>query len=482
MRWLPLTLLLACSGGKDADSTTPTGAPAGTAAGTPSSGSPSTGSPGTGTPGTGTPTGTATGNPCALVTFADGLTPSAEVHVDDAGSDATGDGTAGNPYATLERAAGDAVPGTAIVVHEGTYAGGDFLTDLRGTAQAPIWVGGAAGEARPVIEGGAEALHLIRPAYVVLHDLEARNTTANGINIDDGGDYADPDAAHHVVVRDVFIHDIGTGGNNDCLKLSGLRNHTVVDSEFARCGGGISGSGVDHVGCHDGLIANNRFTELSGSGVQTKGGSTNITIRGNWFEDAGERALNLGGSTGTAFFRPPLDPANPNAEARGLKVHANVFIGSTSPLAFVGCTDCEALHNTLIDPGNWLVRILQESVTDATWTFDETANGTLANNQFVFRRADVGTEVNVGANTQADTFTWTNNGFWASDDPGNSQPNLPGTETGTVLGEPVFADVEYRPDGASPALGAGAPTTLVCDRDGRPFDPTSPAIGAYAAP
>lgn len=77
-------------------------------------------------------------------TFETGKQPLAEIHVA-----TTGNGSAGSPFATIERAAQAALPGTAIRVHAGTYAGGLFVGDLAGTLAAPIWVGGAPGEARP---------------------------------------------------------------------------------------------------------------------------------------------------------------------------------------------------------------------------------------------------------------------------------------------------------------------------------------------
>ena len=55
---------------------------------------------------------------------------------------------------------------------------------------------------------------------------------------------------------------------NDIKKLSGLDDYWVLDSRFARCGGGNSGSGIDHVGCHHGVVAGNVFDTMSGNGVQ----------------------------------------------------------------------------------------------------------------------------------------------------------------------------------------------------------------------
>jgi hypothetical protein len=240
--------------------------------------------------------------PCAdVATFEAGLSPSREIHVAVDGSNQTGDGSAANPYATIPFAAARATPGTALRVHAGAYAGGNFVEDLHGTAKAPIWIGGAPGEDRPVIQGGTEGLHLIRPRYLIVHDLEIRSASGNGLNCDDGGEYANAEAARYVVFRGLSIHDIGGDGNQDGLKLSGLNDYFVLDSEFARSGGNDSGSGIDHVGCHRGVIARCTFREMSGNAVQCKGGSEDITIQWCRMIEAGQRAVNIGGSTGFEF-------------------------------------------------------------------------------------------------------------------------------------------------------------------------------------
>ena len=422
----------------------------------------------------------------AISTFADGLTPTAEVHVAIGGDDQSGDGSSGNPFATIERAADEAGPGTAIRVHAGTYAGDQYLSGLQGTAAAPIWLGGAPGEDRPVLQGGGEGLHLSSVRYLVVHDLEVSGSTQNGINCDDSGEYDNPDATRHVVFRDLYVHDVGSGGNQDCLKLSGVDDFFVLGSEFARCGGGGSGSGVDHVGCHDGVLAHNHFHELSGNAVQAKGGSRDLSIRWNRMEDAGERAVNMGGSTGFEFFRPPLEFFEPNAEAWNIEVLANEIRGSTAALAFVGCVDCVAANNTIVDPERWVARILQETTTTALYTFEPAKNGVLVNNLVYYDRGLLSTHINVGANVDEQSFSFAHNLWYAHDDAGNSAPDLPVVEESAVIGQdPGLSDVaggDYSIAAASPAAGAGqAVAGLTGDIAGACYA-EPPSIGAREVP
>lgn len=414
-----------------------------------------------------------------IVTFADGIRPSVELHVAVGGDDRTADGSPERPFASIAAAAHAARPGAAIRVHSGRYQGGQWVENLRGSAGAPIWLGGAPGEEPPLIEGGGEGLHLVRPAYVVLHDLVVQDARHNGINCDDGGDYADPTAAHHLVFRGLAVHDIGGTGNEDCLKLSGVRDFLVVDSRFAACGGGGSGSGIDLVGCHRGAIVRNHFRDHSANAVQVKGGSSEIEIRRNWMERAGQRAVNMGGSTGAAYFRPPLSTGSPNAEARRVQLVANVIIGGLTPFAFVGCVDCLAAHNTIINPERWSLRILQETVSSADYVFEPCSRGRVLNNLFYFSRRQVATDVNIGPNTAPDTFTFRHNLWYAWDDPGRSQPVLPVTEVGAVIGRDPKLDVQYAIGPESPAFSAGLPGLGIrADFRGNCYrDP--PSIGAY---
>jgi hypothetical protein len=422
-------------------------------------------------------------------TFEDGLSPTGEIHVATDGADDPGCGAQNDPCATIEYAAGGAEPGDAVIVHEGIHAGGGYISDLAGTAQAPIWIGGAAGEQRPVIDGGGQAFQLSRVRYLIVHDLEVRNSTQNGINCDDGGDYDDPEATRWVIFRDLYIHDVGAGGNQDCLKLSGLYDYWVLDSEFAACGGGQSGSAIDHVGCHRGLLVGNDFHDLTAAGnaVQCKGGSTDIEIRGNSIVDGGARAINMGGSTGFEFFRPPLSMNEPNAEARDIRVIANVFRGSTTPIAFVGCVDCLAAHNTIDGPENWVARILQETSSTNEYEFLPASNSRFVGNIVHFELAGLSTFVNVGPDTDPDSFVFANNVWYAWDDPGQSDPGngLPVAEQDGVYGQdPGFADAgngDYHISPQSPAAGAGAGLDeLGADFDGVCYG-SPPSAGAFEA-
>src|SRR5690606_24292719 len=103
--------------------------------------------------------------------------------------------------------------------------------------------------------------------------------------------------------------------------------------------------------------------------------------------------------------------------------------------AFVGCVDCLVAHNAVVGTTRWLVRILQETVSQSGYTFEPARDGRVINNSFVWRDAALSTHVNVGPNTEPTTFSFSHNLWYAMDAPNESTPMLPVSEDGSVIGQ-----------------------------------------------
>lgn len=363
--------------------------------------------------------------PCdAPATFADGLVPSRILHV--APGAINGDGSAGSPFGSIAAAAAVATPGTFIKLAPGEHATNQFIPDLRGTPQAPIWIGGAPGT-YPVIRGGSEALHLTRPAYVVVQNIEIRDQTDNGINIDDGVGDGD---AHHVALLALYVHRIDEDSTTACIRAAGVDNFYVYGSGATRCG-----VGIDMIGVHDAIVARNLLTSGTTAAVQARGGSTDIDIRQNRIRDGIAAGVSLGGTTSLALFRPPLSTTTENAEARRLRAFNNIITGDTwVPFAFVGCVDCLVAHNLTYGSPGQLVRILQGTPSQGGYSIEPTRDGRVINNSFVWNGFVTGTHVEAGPFTSASTFTFSNNLWYSTSQPSFSTPILPVTETGSVIG------------------------------------------------
>lgn len=378
----------------------------------------------------------------------------------------------GADFATLADAGPSLEAGDSVTVLDGFYSNGtQFLFDLTGTAEAPILIKSESLYGA-IFDGSAESIHLVRCKHVILDGFLIQHQTGNGMNIDDGGNYDVP--THHITIRNCHFRDIDAVGNNDLLKLSGLDDFHIHHCVFEN---GAAGSGVDMVGCHNGIIEDCIFNNTGNSGIQAKGGTQYIRIQRNEFRDIAQRAINIGGSTGLEFFRPPLtDPIVNAFEAANIEVFSNLFIGSWSPIAYVGCINCVVRNNTFYQPQNWAIRILQETTVPG---FLPCSDNEFSNN-IVFLANDI-TEVNIGPNTSPATFEFSNN-LWFNAANNFWLPVLPVNDENQIIADPMFADAEAEEFALleqSPAIAMGYPF----DNPDTDFElylfSNPPAIGAF---
>ncbi|MBK9336120.1 MAG: DUF5123 domain-containing protein [Lewinellaceae bacterium] len=380
----------------------------------------------------------------------------------------------GHSYANLTSAANNAAPGDTILLHAGTYPGGLHITNLQGTAGAWITIRNAPGET-VLFEGGGNAIQFTDPAWLHLRGLIFQHQTGNGLNTDDGGTYTTP--AHDIIFEDCTFRNISATGNNDLLKLSGLDHFQILRCTIQN--GAAGGSGIDMVGCHHGLIRACYFENLGSNAIQTKGGCADIQIERNFFRNGGQRTLNLGGSTGLAFFRP--DTAH--FEAADIRVFSNIIVGSWAAVAYVGAVNVRVENNTIYNPQNWVLRILQETVDPDR--FLECGDNTFRNN-IVHLDHNLNTETNIGPNTRPETFVFSNNLWFNTALPNWSGPDIPTADPNMVLNQnPLFANPaadDFHLPAGSPAAGAGAPPPAgtAFDYYGAGFA-VPPSIGAIEA-
>lgn len=353
-----LGLLVACNGGSGTPTTGEPGSSSssetGTTNATPTTGDPQPTSgtvPTTTTPdptsgttagsGDDTTSDTTTGEPAAcgaVVTFADGKQPTAELHVATDGADGPTCGAVDAPCGSIEFAAGLAAPGTAVRIHSGTYAPDQYISDLAGTADAPIWISG---------EPGAKIgpLTLESASHIVVSDLEIAGSDGHVLHFF----FAD-----HLLFRRLKIHDAGLG----CIKGSQTTAAYVEDSELWAAGQVNAHPILDYVGVNTGHIVRSDFHDGPGVMIMLKGGTSDLLFAWNQVHQQSSpgNALALGQSTGPEFFQP-IDAA-----FEGLRIVAfanRLYDLVGAPVAFEGCKDCAAVRNTIWNcTGPQLVRFL----------------------------------------------------------------------------------------------------------------------------
>lgn len=325
--------------------------------------------------------------------------------------------TAGQLGAALH----DLKSGTTLRLAPGDYPGGHSVTGIEN-----LTIEALDATNPPHFKGGANAWHFSRCHGLTLRDIRLSGQTANGLNLDDGGDLDNPTTG--ITIERVEVRDIGPKGNHDGIKCSGLDKLTIRDCTITSWGG----QGIDFVGCHHSLITGCRFTGKEGftasAAIQLKGGTSDVIVEKCRFTDAGERPLNVGGSTGLPYFRPQ----DAKYEASRIVVRESVIEGSLCAAAFVGVDGAEFSGNTIRFPTKWIFRILQETKEPR---FVPCRNVLIKDNKITFRRSQVQTDINIGGGTAPETFRFEGNTWLAEDRPDRSRPRLPVEETNGGYGK-----------------------------------------------
>jgi hypothetical protein len=310
--------------------------------------------------------------------------------------------------------------GAVLKIAPGEYAPGNHVSGIE-----RLTVEALDPENPPLFRGGKEGWHFSRCANLTLRHLKVRGQSGNGINLDDGGELAQPVTG--ITIQSVEISDIGPTGNHDGIKCSGLDKLTIRDCTLR----GWGGQGIDFVGCHQSLITGCRFVGKEGfsasAGIQLKGGTSDVIVEKCHFTDAGERPLNVGGSTGLEYFRPQ----GAEHEAARIVVRDNIIEGGMCSAAFVGVDGAVFTGNTIRFPAKWIFRILQEKRGP---DFVPCRNVVIKSNRITFRRSQVRFDINTGPGTAPETFRFEGNHWFAEDNPQMSKPNLPVKEKDGVYG------------------------------------------------
>ncbi len=214
---------------------------------------------------------------------------------------------------------------------EGRISGKNFLT-LNGTASAPIWIRGEPGA---VIDG----LFLLKSSnHVIIEDLEFTGSHDHQLHIQD---------SHYILMQGLDIHHPA----RYCLKVYHgshiyLFHSSLHDAE----------TNTTWIGTHNGRILGNHLSKAAKNMLVLKGGSQDIFVAFNEFENQVNSTagpIQLGNATGAEHF----NPLNADYEGLRLVLFANMIHGVTAtPVSFMGCRDCAAIHNTIYD-----VRLIQDA-------------------------------------------------------------------------------------------------------------------------
>lgn len=382
----------------------------------------------------------------------------------------------GQPYPTLQAAAPYIKAGDTVYLHNGEYRGYSFAQGLRGDTTAWITFMPYRNE-QPIIRGNWQLSSI---AYVRFERLrfqgDATSTSGPFLNIDNSGNCATQ--SHHVVISECSFEDNQQGNT---LKFGGVDDFEVAGCIFRNQGDGNAGLALNV--CHRGWVHDNVFENVQGRAVQFKLGTTSVRFERNLVVGCGtiDAALRIGEAGGINFHCP-----EDNWTARDIKVYSNIIIGGRTAFAIGQAQQCRIVHNTFINPLQFVFRILGEQPQ-----FRCDSNSIINNIFYLTATRYFNGSSGSGTNIDYRSHVVDHNLFFFAADP-TWQPDpyrgpydmeeLSGIQlTGNIGGDPLFVDMssrDVRIRSSSPAIGAGRiisePRT---DFFGHPFR-TPPSIGA----
>ena len=148
------------------------------------------------------------------------LASAATINVSVTGSDASGNGSASNPYASITRACQSALPGDLVLVATGTYTAqanstSQTLVTCSGTPNSYITIRSAVQYGAILKSNRRNGIRLEAARYVIIDGFDVTVGTsphADGDGISINVASTDGSISHHVKVINCKVHNFGGGG------------------------------------------------------------------------------------------------------------------------------------------------------------------------------------------------------------------------------------------------------------------------------
>ena len=286
----------------------------------------------------------------------------AQLYVATNGSDITGDGSLGNPWATITHAVDNAGDGDLILVRPGTYNG---RQNLRRQFVQPVTVRSEVPYAAKLRHNAGAALIAFTARNIVIEGLDIAHAPDNtgglvvqvqdllgSFNGSNGG--TDP-VVSGLVFRNNIIH---SSTNNDLLKVNNGAEDVLIEGNlfFNQFGSDehIDINSVIGVTVQDNIFLNTPERPDTSSFIVIKDsngtddtvlGTQQVIVRRNVF-------LNWYGSSGQGFLRLGED-GTANFEAIDVLVENNLMLGNSdalmrTPFTIQGSRDVTFRNNTLV--------------------------------------------------------------------------------------------------------------------------------------
>jgi hypothetical protein len=286
----------------------------------------------------------------------DAAVQGATLFVSTAGSDASGDGTLGNPFRTIGHALAVAGPGDEIVLRgapalaDNVYAESVRIerpnTTLR--SQTGEW---AIIQCPTNDEDVAQCVRFdVDSDGSRLERVEVIGGYYYGIKLETKWDWGDPNdrtGASNILIEAVKVHDSG----RDAIKITpGCDDVTIRRAEIFNTGvrDGSNAEGIDNVNGDRMTVQESYVYNIATNGIYFKGGATDCVVERNRIEHTGGAGILVGFDTSPEFFDLTENPEYYES-IRGV-VRNNIVRGTQGAgIGLYAAKDAQVWNNTLLD-------------------------------------------------------------------------------------------------------------------------------------
>jgi hypothetical protein len=278
-------------------------------------------------------------------------------YVSMSGNNTTGNGSIGNPYATLQFALSLVEDHDTIVLRGGNYQSDEIRierNDITIRSYPDEWaiitapttnseIASCIWYNEPEIQGGVlERLEIIGGYYYAIK-FES--------NWDWGYPISDRRGVSNITVKNCKIHDSG----RDCLKLTpACDNITIESCSIYNSGIGPANisnpnaEGIDVVNCDNLIVRNCYIHDISTTGIYSKGGSINTFLDGNLVMNCGSQGILLGFYTDEEWFDSIANP-NMYENIDGLAINNIVINTQYEGIGMYAALNPRFYNNTIVN-------------------------------------------------------------------------------------------------------------------------------------
>jgi|GEM_PF-1219114 len=300
--------------------------------------------------------------------------PGATIYVSTAGSDASGDGSFGNPFRTIGHALTLAATGDEIVLRGTPALANNVYAEAIRIQRPDITIRSQTGE-WAVIQCPVNDPNL---AQCVRFDVDSDGSRLQrveviggyyyGIKLESKWDWGDPNdrsGASHILLEEVKVHDTG----RDAIKITpGCDDVTIRRAEIFNTGirDNSNAEGIDNVNGDRMVVQDSYLHDIATNGIYFKGGSIDSIVERNRIARTGGAGILVGFDTSPEFFDLTVNPAYYES-IRGMV--RNNFIRDTqgAGIGLYAAKDAQIWNNTLVDTARTYHSPIYFGITYQDW-------------------------------------------------------------------------------------------------------------------